>query len=766
MLIGPPSGAGWKEEWYHWPNEAETAATRAQGAAAADNVYFSAHLFATQNSSKAQVLPSRTIQADLDEGVAPANPAPTVLVETSPGRHQGYWVLAEPMSTEALEGLSRQLTYSIPDCDRSGWSLGHKMRVPGTINYKYSSGPKQVKVVGSLLTVYRSLPFAPQARVTEVPDQWTPEPLVEGVGVRELWATVKEVLPRRITAQYDRKQPDRSQALWALVQALFRAGCDRNQVFWIAEASANNKFKDNRYHAQMDLAKDILRAERSIAEGGPDTDDIKTRILEARRLPGLVAEKRSYIAAMVRDSLATQGMFVATSDGQEWYIREDNGRPLLLTGSNDYLNSLLEIRFGLNATEGETGYLIHNLISHTKERGTKGEMAVLSHYDRNAETLLIHSGRRDVLHVSADSISQSYNGSNGIVFPWRPNEEPFEPSFGQGGPAVLDRLFEGCFDNIEELEPRQALALLKAWLIFLLFRNEASARPVLALFGQPGSGKSTLFRRIYTFLYGRSKAVNSVTSSDDFDYAVASDPLVVFDNVDTFVSWLPDKLALSAASSDLIKRKLYTDSDTVIVKRQALVGLTAHNPRFRREDIVDRLIMLQFHRLDSFTSETQILDRIALQRDILWGSLIEAVQLVLKQPWPTEAETPQFRVNDFARIGMRIAQALGFAEDFVSALQVNIKEQVSFNLEEEDVLTDAIKTWMGSKFYTPTYWSTGELFTQWSALSRDPQSFTRFYRNSIVLGRKLWSLQETLGTLFDLTYQVENGIRSWRITSK
>ncbi len=767
MLIGPPDGSGWHDEWFEWPRQLDDIIARAQEAAPNNNVYFTPHLYSFKRSTKDNVLPSRTLVVDLDDALIPTINIPTITVETSPNRHQGYWILRESVEPELLEGMSRQLTYSIPDADRGCWSLGHKMRMPDTLNHKYSSGPKLVKVVSAAQTIYRDLKLISGskllAQVEDGVDSWTPDLSAVTEGPRELWSKVKPSLPRKIAASFDRRQEDRSAALWALMLALFRAGLDRNQVFMLANESANNKFKDNRYHADLDLAKDVLRAERSLKHGG-SSEDIKTRISEARRMPGMVNERRAYMSSMVRDAMSSSGTFMATTDGQEWYVREDTGRPVPLTRSNDYLNSLLETRFGLNATEPEQRYVINNLISTTKERGQSGVTASLSHYDKENNSLLVHTGRRDVYYLDPRSVSTVVNGNLGVLFPWRLTEDPFDPDLSD--PLSLDTLFEGCFDNLDELKPNQALALLKAWLMFMLFRDAAVGKPILALFGQPGSGKSTLFRRIYTFLYGPSKAINSVTSADDYDHAVSHDPLVVFDNVDTWVAWLPDKLALSAANSDLVKRKLYTDADTVVLKRQALVGITAHNPKFRREDIVDRLIMLNFHRLEKFNSETAIIQEIIMNRDRLWGQLLLDAQKVMATAMPHENEVPKFRVNDFAKLGLWIARALGFEEDFRSAILVNTQEQVHFNLEEEEVLVTVIKKWIGQPRKKEWY-TAGELWENWGLMVEDQGAFQRAYKNAVGLGKKLWTMQETLKSVASIEYdQDHQGVRLWRITAR
>lgn len=138
----------WRELWYHWPDDIDEIIEAADTLKQDTNVYFSSHLFKARSSIKENVLPTRTIQADLDEADIDELPLePTVMVQTSPKRHQAYWVLADEVDLETHEILSRRITYAIKNCDRSGWPLGHKVRLPNTINYKYLEGPKPVTVV-------------------------------------------------------------------------------------------------------------------------------------------------------------------------------------------------------------------------------------------------------------------------------------------------------------------------------------------------------------------------------------------------------------------------------------------------------------------------------------------------------------------------------------------------------------------------------------------------------------------------------------------
>lgn len=755
LATRPPDGQ-WRDEWFVWPDDLDKVVNRATVAAPENNVYFSAHLFEERNSAKRFVMASRTIQADLDYAII-GSIKPNILVETSPDRHQGYWLLTELLPPDSLEVLSRQLTYKITDADRSGWSLGHKMRLPGTLNHKYPGRPKQIKIVSVSLADVR-LRFD-----SEEPEEaeWVPAEL-DG-SVRDLWAKLRRSLSRQANTYFEVRQQDRSAALWHLMNALFRAGLDKDQVFWIAKASRNNKFADNRYHADRDLAKDVIRAQRSTMVTGEEGSP--REVIDAfRTMQGVTAkQKKDAIAYRVRDFMQQAGILVRTDSGQDFFVREDNGQPIEISPRSETFKSYLDMRYGLNATENEYRYVVAYLQAFTNEHGRRVKLGNYSYYDKRNETVFVHGGRRDVYKVDRTGTHLAINGEYDLIWPWKASDV-FEPDFAH--PIRVERMFDGAFDNLVESTPVQANALLHAWMVFLLLRDDAISRPILALFGQPGSGKSTLFRRIYTLLYGARRSVNTITKPDDYDHAVANDPFVVFDGVDTFNPWLPDKLSTSAAPSDLTKRKLFTDTDSVILRREALVGVTAHNPQFRREDIVDRLLMMNFHRLPDFKPDGPIINRVATMRNGLWAGLLQDVQKVLATPDPPEADLPNFRINDFARLGLRAARTLGFEPAFRSALELNNAEQTTFNIAEEDVLIDTIERYV-ARYNDGAYHSVNELWSEWSTIARDPQTFGRLYKNAVQLGRKLWAMNDSLKAVFIVDIQYDKASRrEWRFQKR
>ncbi len=780
LAIGGP-GHGWNEEFFNWPQDIDKIVERANSVKDKTNVYFSTYLFSEPRSLKNYAIPSKTIQADLDNANLDLIPiAPTILIETSPGRHQGYWLLDTTPDIDVLEILSRKITYSIKDCDHSGWPIARKVRLPNTFNYKYLEGPQPVAVKAIGGRVYREadLELLPDVTIVELErydesflDAPPPIDLQElnDMGPNELLETVKTKIGAEVYRQYNIVQGDRSKALWGLMCALYRAGLTREQVYFLASRSANNKFIDLRHSGERELAKDVLRAEATVKS---NIEDQRAVVNNLRKLPVPINERRYAMYSVILARLKKEGEFIRTDDTNLWYIRTELGRPVLVSPRSDYMKALLDVEFGLNPIESEANYVLYSLMSYCMGLPVTATTGALSYYDSPSNTLLLHTGKKDVMYITKDGISKVIDGAYGIVFPWPITSDAFNPV-----QPVLENatkfdwaqmLFDKSLHNLVGITEEEAYAILKVWFMFLLFKDATISRPLLALFGQPGSGKSTLFRRIYSLLYGKNRSLGGITKPEDFDQAVASDPLVVLDNVDTWQPWLPDRLALSASTSDIVRRKLYTDSDTVVLKRQALLGITAHNPKFGREDITDRLVLLNFERLQKFIPEGEMISEILAKRNQIWGAIVDDIQAVLRQPMPNPADVPQFRVEDFARVGYWIASALNIAPDFSKGLEALRSGQKSFNLDEDHILVEAIRTYVDKGKFTDQYQPVGKIFNNLSVYAQDQHGFITVYGNAKKLGQKLWALQDSLKEVFaiDWKYDTNVGGKVWIIGKK
>lgn len=803
LNLATKDDAGWREHWYEWPKQCDLIATAALTLAQTANVYFSAHLFSEKNALKSSVLPTRTLQADLDHADVLALPIqPTVLVESSPGRHQAYWVLRtdDTIPLDELERISRRVSYAIPDCDRTGWPLGHRMRVPYTYNYKYtgaasSAGPGGGSAPPHKIHVAHILPRKIEPTAFDLlpePDEGTisrngtqaeawlalphaPHPTHKP---RELLAKWRTKLPKNVVLEYDTIQDDRSKALWALMVEAFKAGAPREDVYHLAHNSANNKFALQRHNGTRDLRKDVLRAETYASQRGVD---LQALIRDIRNSKLRVHEMQRQVADVCLQVMRQMGEFIHARDGTLWYVRRDLGRPVAIGMRSDWLDTVLHLMFGLNPTESVQVYTAGHLVNYTRGLPPTSTVQSLSYYDPDTNTLLLHTGGKDVLYISADSIDLKPNGFADVLFNWTTYTETFKPTVDvklppleSGEPGTWYEIIYGAsVNNLVGMERDAAMALLRTWTVFLLMRNAAASRPILALLGQPGAGKSTLARMIYRLIYGKTRSVGIITKPENFDTAVSHDPFVALDNVDSWVTWLPDALAQSASAADIDKRKLFTDSDRITIKRQALVAITAHNPRFTREDVTDRLLILSFKRLDNFRNELEMLDSVSRNRNALWSAIVRDVQAVLGTVRPTPDEIPQFRIEDFAAVGAWCARAWGIEDVFAKAMATVQGGQRGIVLENEQTLVMLVKKLADAQDKTreadePKWRDAQELHNMLASLSDNPKAFVMMYKNGMALSRKLLVMQDALRSLVNIEarYDSNRGARLWRIANK
>lgn len=767
----------WREHWFQWPQDINEIIYKVNNLREHGNVYFSAHLFKSPQSTKENVLPTKTIQADLDHAdVFSLAIQPTVVVQTSAERYQAFWVLREDQDLDIIENLSRKLAYAIPYCDKTGWPLGHKFRLPHTYNFKYPE-PFGIKIAQVSAKRYDKEKFdvLPDLETQQLEDdvadrEWINLPHTQlDIPPLSLVNELRQEGKLSLSAfnKYRSATSDRSAALWQLMCECLNAGIGRDLTYWIAYNSANNKFADNRYNATRDLRKDVLRAEYKVHY---HQLDIKQAIIDVRKSKqiGSMHEKLTQIYNMVLGNLRNTGTFHHTTDGSLWFVPNNTGRPIHLSRYSDWLQTLLTFEYGLNSATTDFQHVVSNIIAQVRSMPQDTEINLLSFYEKSTNSLMIHSGGRDIYVVTPTSVSTASNGQHSILFRYASRQEFFKPDYDTPLTGEWHEvLFDGSLETLTNLSKKQAKALLIAWFMMILFRNACFTRPIVAVFGPPGSGKSTLMRLVYRVIYGRGKDLSQIGRPEDFDIETSAAPLVCYDNTDTWDRWLPDRLALATTVSEVTRRKLYSDTDVVRIKRDTVLSLTAHSPKFVREDIADRLLVINLSRRGEFADEAEILQEITRQRNALWAAIIRDVQKILATPYPESNESPQFRIKDFATFGLWVTRALGIEQDFRDAIKLIQRGQQDLVIAEELLLVGAIDRLVKSE--SPDKgWHITDLFTKLQNLSGDPIAFQRTYKSAILLSKKLPIMTEALKAHFDVKWSIDRntGTRVWNFARK
>lgn len=237
------------------------------------DLYFSPLPYKQPGRNKEHVARSRLLWSDIDE--APTSTVkPSILWESSPGRHQGLWLMPKQMEPDRAAELSRQLAYYI-GADRGGWDLTQVLRIPGTINNKYANRPT-VKLCHFNKDVLHEVP---QRAI----DKWS--------------KTIPRSLFRLIEGPA--QVGHRSDMLWRLEHELCDLGIPLPDVIEILRNSDWNKYRgrrdeDERFAAEMEK----IRGDRDTKRVRTRTDDVTLRVVDYSELMGSSAGTPGW---MIRD---------------------------------------------------------------------------------------------------------------------------------------------------------------------------------------------------------------------------------------------------------------------------------------------------------------------------------------------------------------------------------------------------------------------------------------------------------------------------------
>jgi len=134
------------QRFYQYPTEFGEAMARIALWSGGPDEYLCAHLLSKKRREKDAALPIWALYADIDDAPIPVGDLrPSVLIESSPGRYQGFWFSDRALDPTVAEPLNQRLTIAI-GADPSGFDLPQILRPPGSVNHKRKT-PFTVRLV-------------------------------------------------------------------------------------------------------------------------------------------------------------------------------------------------------------------------------------------------------------------------------------------------------------------------------------------------------------------------------------------------------------------------------------------------------------------------------------------------------------------------------------------------------------------------------------------------------------------------------------------
>ena len=189
-------------------------------------------------------------------------------------------------------------------------------------------------------------------------------------------------------------------------------------------------------------------------------------------------------------------------------------------------------------------------------------------------------------------------------------------------------------------------AILVIAFILMTFHPEGEY-PILTLYGQQGSSKSTTARLIRSLSDPNLAPLRSTPrQEDDFSVTAYNNRLVVYDNLSFIQDWLSDALCRMATGGTNAKRKHYTDREEVLVTYSNPGIINGVVELARRPDLLDRCIVIDLPPIEKRVSSSEFWSAFDLVAGRILGGVLDALVYALANPSKAD-ELP--RMAEFAK---------------------------------------------------------------------------------------------------------------------
>lgn len=261
---------------------------------------------------------------------------------------------------------------------------------------------------------------------------------------------------------------------------------------------------------------------------------------------------------------------------------------------------------------------------------------------------------------------------------------------------------EQLLDFINLSNPNDKILVL-VYLVTSLIPSIPHPVPVLA--GEKGAAKSTAMRVLRKLI---DPAVEELLSLSNDPGAIAlllsTNYASYFDNLDGLSPMQSDILCRAVTGGGISKRKLFTDSDEVILQFKRCVALNGINPAATRPDLLDRSLLFTLERIppERRKTEEDFWQDFEAARPYIFGNMLDVLcKAITIYPKVKLAKLP--RMADFCKWGYAVAEAAGIGgETFLKAYWESISEQNEAAIQNHPVaaavaaLMEAKPNWNGT----------------------------------------------------------------------
>ena len=430
------------------------------------------------------------------------------------------------------------------------------------------------------------------------------------------------------------------------------------------------------------------------AERNPDlqTDkkDIREKILKTLLSSKGNKDERNYKASkLFIDDISKYADLIIGNNNNCYLMPQDSNNLIYIHENNIKFKELLNRRYGINPATPIFKYLIQSLVIYCYQHAKKVDVYKFAYYDYKNNILYVICNENEIYKIDTNDIIRCANGTDGVLFSDELAPEPFEYNPDREKIDYIDKYLLSPYNYDDEvLDNKIQKSILKGYFLSCLMPEFLPTKPILTVIGVQGSGKTTLLRSFIQTLFGSKHDVTIMPSKlDDLDIVVSNSYFLVLDNLDTHVKGLNDKLAVYSTGGYVMKRKLYSDGELFQVKVNSFIGISTLYLVFRRNDVMQRLLIVQLNpiRNNGYITDKDFIRTIFNNRNNILSQAIEEIQKVMRiiEKKKYKDYTSSFRMADFAQFFALVLDNPKQAEEYLEYMK---KVQINKAMDSDSIL--------------------------------------------------------------------------------
>lgn len=251
------------------------------------------------------------------------------------------------------------------------------------------------------------------------------------------------------------------------------------------------------------------------------------------------------------------------------------------------------------------------------------------------------------------------------------------------GPEALLPLIKKHFNFTYEYEE-------KLFMLYLVLAYMDVQHYILFLYGEKGSSKSSTLKKVAKLIDPqKGNVIGMPKSVEDLQLRLHHNYFLGLDNLSFISTSMSDVLCQSVTGSEVARRKLFTNTEEIILDIKCLVAINSVSMIVNKSDLMDRALILKMKRLDPLAMKTEKKMWDEFDRDIpvFLGAIFNTIALTLDDSEDIPDGTKFVRLADYHAMALRVGRVLGMDDEEVTKLMWRNQNTINGELLLNDVLS-------------------------------------------------------------------------------